>query len=176
MNSKNNWYAISGVASSGKTTIINKLEEKGYNTVHEAATEFVKMQFANGFTIEQIRKNEEIFQEIILHLKVFYENLLDFETVTFIDRGLPDTVAFYKMYNIEMPAHIKKLIANASYKKIFLFERLPLIKEDYRPEPEAEIAQMDQYNKKAYEELGHTVISVPVMSIEERLQFVIDNL
>lgn len=173
---KNNWYAISGVASSGKTTIINLLEKKGYDVVHESATEFVKQQFAKGYTIDQIRKDEGRFQETILSLKLFYENMLDPQKLTFIDRGMPDTVAFYKMYNVPMPEYVKQAIEDATYKKVFLFERLPLVTEDFRPEPEEEIARMDEYNKQAYKDLGHTIVTVPVMPIDKRLQFILDNL
>lgn len=176
MRQRNNWYAISGVASSGKTTIINLLEQKGYKVIHESATEFVKQQFTKGYTIEQLRRDEGRFQETILQLKLFNESMLDPQKITFIDRGIPDTVAFYKMYNLQMPDYMKHAIKDASYRKVFLFERLPLIKEDFRPEPEEEIAKMDEYNKKAYKELGHNVIPVPAMTVDKRLQFILDNL
>lgn len=176
MKTQNNWYAFSGVASSGKTTMINLLEKKGYKVIHESATEFVKLQFQKGYTIENIRKNEEVFQKIILQLKIFYESLSNPNQITFIDRGIPDTVAFFKQYNIPMDDFVKQEIHNASYKKVFLFERLPLVQEDYRPEPEEEIAIMDRYNQEAYKKLGHTIVNVPVMPIEERLSFILNNL
>lgn len=176
MKKQNNWYAISGVASSGKTTIINLLEKKGYKVLHETATEFVKLQISKGYTVHQLRKSEENFQNIIFELKVFYESLLDSNELTFIDRGLPDTVAFYKQYGIPMSDRVQKLLNEASYKKVFVFERLPLVKEDFRPEPEEELASMDRYNEKAYRDLGHKVEKVPVMSIEDRLEFVLKKL
>lgn len=176
MKNKNNWYAISGVASSGKTTIINRLEGMGYKVLHESATEFVKLQIQKGYTVQQLRKNEEAFQHVILELKVFYENLLDPNELTFIDRGLPDTIAFYKQYKIPMSDRVKNILKEASYKKVFLFERLPLIREDFRPEPEEEIAAMDIYNQEAYRELGHEIVKVPVMGVEERLDFILKNL
>jgi predicted ATPase len=71
---------------------------------------------------------------------------------------------------------MKKDIASSTYKKVFLFERLPLVKEDYRPEPEEEIVAMDRHNQKAYMDLGHNVVHVPVMPIEERLAFILNNL
>lgn len=176
MKKLNNWYALSGVASSGKTTIINLLEKKGYRVLNEAATEFVKLQIEKGYTVHDLRKDESGFQKIILDLKLFYEGLLDSEELTFIDRGIPDTVAFYKQYNIPMTDSIKKSIEDASYKKVFVFERLPLVNEDFRPEPEEEIAAMDRYNLEAYEKLGHNIVKVPVMAIEDRLNFVLAHL
>lgn len=176
MKQKNNWYAFSGVASSGKTTIITLLEKKGYRVIHESATEFVKQQFKKGYTIEQIRSSEQLFQKTILQLKLFYESLLNPEEVAFIDRGIPDTVAFYRLYNLPMDEAMQKEMAASSYKKVFLFERLPLIKEDFRPEPEEEIAKMDRFNEQAYRDLGHTIVKVPVMSITQRLQFILNNL
>lgn len=176
MRQQNNWYAISGVASSGKTTIINLLEQKGYKVLHESATEFVLNQIKKGFSIEDLRKNESVFQETIFQLKIFYESLLDPNETVFIDRGLPDSIAFWKLYNLPMKSDIENAIKNSSYKKVFLFERLPLVKEEFRPEPEEEISIMDKYNKEAYENLGHNIVNVPVMSVENRLKFVLENI
>lgn len=176
MKQQNNWYAFSGVASSGKTTLIALLEKKGYKVVHEAATEFVKLQFQKGLAIDDIRKDERHFQRVILQMKLFYEGLLNPNDIVFIDRGIPDSVAFFKMYNLPMDKIMKEEIAEATYKKVFLFNRLPLIREDFRPEPEEEIATMDHYNREAYKELGHTITEVPVMPIDDRLNFILNNL
>lgn len=173
---KNNWYAISGVACSGKTTIINLLEQKGYKVVHESATEVIRREQAKGLTLEEIRLNEDAFQHLILDMKLFYESELKPEDVVFLDRGIPDSIAFFKHLGIPLDEHLMNAAKNASYKKVFLFDPLPLVKENLRSESEEDIKNMHEYNTEAYTSLEFDIIKVPVMPIPDRLQFVLNHL
>jgi len=173
---KNNWYAISGVACSGKTTIIDLLEQKGYKVIHESATEVIRREQAKGLTLEEIRSNEDAFQHLILDMKLFYESELNPKDVVFIDRGIPDSIAFFKHLGIPIDEYLMSTARNSSYKKVFLFDPLPLVKENLRAESEVDIKKMHQYNTEAYTSLGFDTVKVPVMSIENRLKFILNNL
>jgi predicted ATPase len=176
MKNKNNWYAISGVACSGKTTIIKLLEQRGYKVVHESATEVIRLEQTKGKTLEEIRRDEASFQRLILDMKLFYESRLDPKDTVFLDRGIPDSVAFYKHLKIPLDEHLMKAVRTASYKKVFLFDPLPLVRENLRLESEDDLRRMHQYNTETYLALGFCTIRVPVMPIEERLQFILENL
>jgi len=43
-----NWHVLTGAASSGKTTLINMLADKGYETVPEIARQFIDREMARG--------------------------------------------------------------------------------------------------------------------------------
>lgn len=45
------WNVISGAPCSGKTTLIEQFESKGYRTVPETARQFIENQIARGKTL-----------------------------------------------------------------------------------------------------------------------------
>ena len=56
-----NWYVITGGPSSGKTTTVNLLKERGYITTIEHARHYLDTQRLKGKTIEEVRKNRKNF-------------------------------------------------------------------------------------------------------------------
>lgn len=173
---KNNWYAISGAVSSGKTTIINLLEKMGFKVVHESATELIEKALLEGKTAADLRKYEASFQRKVLEIKLHYESQLNPNDTVFIDRGIPDSVAFYKEFNVPIDDFLNNAVKNCWYKKVFLFEPLQLVRDQIRIETEKEQHEMDKLNEEAYRNLGLTIVKVPVMSIDDRLQFISNNL
>ena len=55
-----NWHVITGAASCGKTTLINQLAEKEFQTVPETARLYIKQEMAKGNTIHPIRSDAEV--------------------------------------------------------------------------------------------------------------------
>jgi predicted ATPase len=52
-----NWHVITGAACSGKTTLINMLADKGYQTVPEIARQFIEREVTRGRTLDEIFEN-----------------------------------------------------------------------------------------------------------------------
>lgn len=172
----NNWYVLTGAPSSGKTTIIKLLEEKGYTVQHELARIYIDQEMKQGKTLQEIRKNGKVFQDNILKLKIESEKKLKKDTVIFFDRGIPDTVAYYELLHIPQDNFLKTVLKNSSYKNIFLFESLPFTKDYARIETPEESLRIEKLLEKCYKKLNIPMIKVPVASIEERLQFILKNL
>lgn len=171
----NNWYVLTGGPSSGKTTTIKLLEKKGYVVQHELARAYIDQEMSKGNTLQEIRKNEKVFQDNILRLKIESEKKFRKDTIVFFDRGIPDTVAYYELLHIPRDNILKTALKNSSYKKIFLFESLPYIKDYARTETPEESLLIEQLLEKSYKKLNMPIIKVPVASVEERLQFILDN-
>jgi hypothetical protein len=55
-----NWHVITGAPSSGKTTLIDQLADKGFQTVPETGRLHVEREVARGRTIDEIREDETI--------------------------------------------------------------------------------------------------------------------
>ena len=53
-----NWYVITGGPSTGKTTIIDLLQKKGYKTTIEHARHYIDTMHDDGQTVEEIRSNK----------------------------------------------------------------------------------------------------------------------
>ncbi len=65
---KTNWYVITGGPSSGKTTTVNLLKDRGYITTFEHARHYINTQRLQGKTIEEIKKHQREFQMGILDM------------------------------------------------------------------------------------------------------------
>jgi len=171
---RTNWYVITGAPCSGKTAVISGLEQKGYQVVHEVARAYIDEQLQKGQSISQIKADILSFESNILYKKIEIEQSLTENTIIFLDRAVPDSIAYYMIegLNPDDPIHKSKL---TRYKRIFLFERLGFEKDDIRSEDEKIAAQLDRLLQKSYDILGYDVIHVPLMPVERRIDFILKN-
>jgi predicted ATPase len=172
----NNWYVLTGAPCSGKTTTILELANKGYQVVPEIARLYVDAELAKGRTLPDIAINTRQFEEIVTHLKVENEQQLDPKATVFLDRGMHDTLAYYKLYGWPVSDVIQSSCHAARYAKIFLLEMLPYQMDYARTESETDARKLQELFRLVYREAGYDVISVPVASVDERVAFILDHL
>ena len=172
----NNWYVITGAPSSGKTTIIKLLEKKGYKVLYEIARIYIDKELKEGKTIQQIRKDEAAFQKNILDQKVYFESRLNPKEITFLDRAIPDSIAYYELVRVPRDKYLEDIIKKTFYKKIFLFDKVEFEKDYARTESQEEIEKLERLLEKVYRNLSFPVIKVPKMSVEKRVKFILNNL
>lgn len=172
----NNWYVITGGPSSGKTTLLAALAAKGHKTVEEAARTVIDTELARGKTIADIRGDEEKFQHNVLDYKIELEKQLS-PMLTFFDRGMHDSLAYLRHYGWQPPKRGLEAFENASYKRVFLLEPLPTYTKDYaRTEDASFVEAIHSFLAEAYRKYGMEPVSVPVMSVPKRVQFILNNL
>ena len=68
-----NWYVITGGPSTGKTTVINMLEKRGYKTTIEHARHYIDTMRIGGQTVEDMRNNKRKFQLGVLDMQIEQE-------------------------------------------------------------------------------------------------------
>ena len=66
----------------------------GYQTTVELARHYIDLQRMNGRSTEEIRSNQRQFQHKVLNLQIDLERRLDPLELVFLDRGLPDELAY----------------------------------------------------------------------------------
>lgn len=172
----NNWYVITGGLSCGKTTTVNILDEKGYRTTIEHARHYIDTMHQSGRTVEEIRSNQKKFQSAILEMQIEQEASLAPDDMVFLDRAIPDALAYYRFLNLEVDEKITKAMQSAPYKKIFILELLPFVKDYARTEDENAQKKIHTLLLEVYTSLPFPVIHVPVLSSEERVNFILKNL
>lgn len=171
-----NWYVITGGPSSGKTTTVNILRDRGYITTMEHARHFLDTQRLKGRTLEEVRRNQRAFQLGVLDMQIEQEREISREVQVFLDRAIPDALAYYRFLNLTLDEKLANALLTVSYKKVFIMDYLPL-KNDY-----ARIENAEAQNKihelitEVYEALPFPVIHVPILSAEERVDFILNNL
>lgn len=173
---KTNWYVITGGPSSGKTTTVNLLKERGYITTFEHARHFLDTQRLKGRTVEETRKNQREFQLAVLDMQIEQEREIAPDVLAFLDRAIPDALAYYRFLNLSVDEKLNEALQTASYKKIFVLDSLPM-KNDYaRNEDGTAQEKIHDLLIEVYESRNFPVVRVPVLPPEERVDFILKNL
>ena len=171
-----NWYVITGGPSSGKTTTVNLLKARGYKTTIEHARHYIDSQSINGKTVDEIRRNQKEFQLRILEMQIEQENAISPEDEIFLDRAIPDALAYYRFLNLPEDKKIMEALRNVNYKKVFIMDCLTLITDYARTEDEAAQKKIHALISEVYESLPFPVIHVPLLLPEERVDFILKNI
>lgn len=169
------WYVVTGGPHSGKTTIVNRLSEMGYDTNPEYSRLLIDRELKKGKSLDEIRGNSKMFQDALVAGKLGLERNLPKDKMVFLDRGLVDSIAYYKFLKIPLPKGLVKL-CRKRYKKVFLLGMLPY-KQDYaRNEPKKHAYKLNRLIKQVYSQFGYKVIVIPAMPVEDRVKMILDNL
>jgi len=117
------WTVITGAPCSGKTTVIRRLEQMGYRVVHEVARSIIDLEMARGLTLEQIRSDPDRFERGILERKLAIESDLPEDEEIFFDRGMPDSIAYFRIEGLD-PAAPTAASRIRRYRQVWFFHRL----------------------------------------------------
>ncbi|MBW2367990.1 MAG: ATP-binding protein [Deltaproteobacteria bacterium] len=172
---RNQWVVITGAPCSGKTTVIRELEKRGYPVVHETARAYIEKKLREGIPLDRIREDELAYESAILRQRAAIEKKLDPGLTIFFDRGIPDSIAYYRLTGLDDREPIT-LSRETRYKKIFLFERLPFESDAVRSEDDETAAQLETLVFKSYQMLGYRIVRIPVMPVIDRVNRVLENL
>jgi predicted ATPase len=169
------WHVITGTISSGKTTLIEQLAARGYQTVPEAARIYIDQELVKGRTINEIRGDLTALQRGINNLWLSYEQDYRADEVLFLDRAFPDALAFSRVNGLDPNEYLAGCFTYR-YASVFILEALPLHRDGvrYHDVPTADL--IDEWLVRDYTALGYQLVRVPVMPVEERAAFILERL
>ena len=170
---------IIGGPGSGKTSIINELISRGYCCYPEISREVTLKAKADG--IDQLfLTNPILFSEMLLEGRVnqFKNAQKEPQETVFIDRGIPDVIAYMKFIGDDYPENFEKACTENKYSKIFV---LPSWEEIYvsdneRYESYEQTEEIQKHLVKTYESYEYNLIEVPKETVENRVLFILDKL
>ena len=171
-----NWYVITGGPGSGKTTSINLLKARGYKTTIEHARHYLDAQRIMGKTVEEVRKHQAEFQSGILEMQIEQEQQLSPDDEVFLDRAIPDSLAYCRFLNLSENIKLSDALRTASYKKVFILECLPFVQDYARREDKASQEKIHSLLIEVYESLHFPIIRIPVLPSEERVDSILKNI
>jgi len=170
---------IIGGPGTGKTTIIDGLIAQNYCCYPEISREVTMEAKKQG--IEQLfLENPLLFSELLLEgrKKQFQNALNEPFPIVFLDRGIPDVLAYMHYIGDSYPAFFDQACRDNIYSKIFI---LPPWEEIYISD-EARYENFEQakliYNHltETYQSYGYELIEVPKGTVQERIDFIISTL
>ncbi|MDH7446649.1 ATP-binding protein [Aquimarina sp. 2201CG14-23] len=176
---------ITGGPSTGKTSIIKRLEEEGY---------FCFPEFIRSITQEV--KNSDDTLQIVSNPIATVSDPYDFNTqlmkgrinqykdsraddkeIAFYDRGIPDVLAYMDLFNQTYDTPFIEACQNYKYDQVFL---LPPWKEIYTSDEERyesfeEAQQIHKHLLETYSKFGYNCIEVPFGNVKERSTFILQH-
>lgn len=169
------WYVLTGAPGVGKTTTLAALQAQGIRTVPEAARSLLEKSVSAGRDADAARSDERDFQDQVLELKLQVESSCDSRQLTVFDRGIPDTLAYYRLHGWEPSQRLVEAAAESTYAGAFVFEQLPAIPPDpLRTESLAQRDRLAQLLAAVYQESGIPIVRVPPASLEQRVELLLE--
>ena len=170
---------IIGGPGTGKSSIINGLVTKGYCCYPEISREVTLEAQKRG--IEQLFLEDPLlFSQMLLdsRIKQFNNAQKEAHQWVFIDRGIPDVVAYLYYIGDDYPNHFTDACKENVYTKIFI---LPPWEEIYESDSERyenfeQAKEIQEHLKQTYVNYGYDLIEVPKDSIDNRILFILDKI
>ena len=170
---------ITGGPGTGKTSLIKALEDHGYHCLHEISRQVTLDAQKKGF--EQLFLSEPLlFSEMLLEGRINqHREAGEYNSeVVFIDRGVPDVVAYMDYFGNEYPSLFTEACQDYRYDAVFL---LPSWKEIYKSDNERyesyeQAVSIHDHLEETYKRSGYEPIEVPKVPVEERFSFILDHL
>jgi predicted ATPase len=172
---RTNWHVITGASCSGKTTLIDQLADKGFRAVPEVGRQYFERELAKGQTMDEIREDRVALQHSIIDMQLRIEGGLRAVEVIFLDRALPDVLAFCRVFGLN-PNEFLPACFQHRYASVFVLDRFPYKRDGVRAADDATADFLDEWLARDYRALGYDAVRVPVMSPAERLAFVLESL
>lgn len=166
-------YVITGSASCGKTSVINEIRRRGYSVLEETAWEVIEDRLDQELTPKEFVKRQElIFQRQLRRESYEFGNQPVFQ-----DRSLIDCLAYCKLYLPGTPKEIKDFNYQNRYSNIFILDPLPLKPNPIRIEKSQEdIDKVHEALIQTYSGEGYQLIPVPVVPLEQRVDYILERL
>lgn len=176
---QNKKIVITGGPGTGKSSIINHLESNGHHCLHEVSRQITVEAQQQG--IEQLfLERPLLFSEKLLEarIKQHLEAAQLSKDHIFLDRGIPDVVAYMDYLGTPYPSEFTVACQNHEYDKIYL---LPPWKEIYisdneRYESFEQALVIHEHLKNSYITYGYNPIVVPTGTVENRSSFILNSL
>ncbi len=170
---------IIGGPGTGKTTVINELISKGFCCYPEISREVTLEAKKQG--IDQLFLEKPLlFSQMLLEgrLKQFQNAQKEPDQVVFIDRGIPDVLAYMHYIGDSYPHHFDTACRENRYTKIFMlppWESI-YISDQERYESYEQATLIYNHLTETYQNYGYNLIEVPKDSVANRILFILDKI
>lgn len=170
-----NFYVVTGGPGAGKTTLLQALSKYNVLCVPEVARQIIREQVEQGG--RAVPWDDAVqYKELMLQRSIEDYLRIDTSLPVFFDRGIPDTLAYARLIGHDTPGE-----AAAQYrynKDVFILPPWEAIYKTDRERKQTFGEAIDVCRRLEDEYAGHgyNVIEVPLVSAEERAQFVLDKI
>ena len=175
MNTKR--IVITGGPGTGKTSIINELIKRGYYCSEEISRQVTLEAQKKG--VDQLFLTDPLlFSSKLLEGRInqFNESEDLNEPLAFLDRGIPDIVAYMDYASSQYPDFFSKACEDYIYDHVFILAPWQeiYISDNERYENFDQALLIHDYLVYTYSKFGYNLNDVPFDSIDERTNFILN--
>lgn len=175
---KANLFVITGGPGSGKTALIEALNNLGYRTCPEVGRQIIReQQLVSGPALPW--GDPALYAEVMLSWQMKSHHLAadSEEGAAFFDRGIPDIIGYLRLLDLPVPGHMTNAARMLTFgKKVFI---CPPWRDIYRQDKERKqsfetAVRTYQFMAETYAGFGYHLLTVPVGPVRERIGFILD--
>ena len=174
----NKKVVITGGPGTGKTSVIEELTNRGYKCFDEGSRDIILNLSLKGktFKSDPLTFSDSLYTLRNKHYSDSQKKEYNRKTV-FFDRGIHDILAYLRYIN-KNNKYWEGIILNYQYDTVFVFPPWKAIytTDNVRQEDFKESKEVNTQIIKLYKESNSNIIKIPKMTIEERVNFIINHL
>lgn len=168
---------ITGGPGTGKTSIISELLQRNFICLEEISRQVTLEAQKKG--IEQLFLTEPLlFSDMLLEgrKKQFVEASSNSERLTFLDRGIPDIVAYMDYLGTNYPKRFIEACKNHSYDYVFILApwQQIYVSDNERYENFDQAVKIHDHLINTYTMYGYDLHDVPFGSVDSRTDFILN--
>jgi predicted ATPase len=163
---------ITGGPCSGKTTLVDRLKEKGYPIITESAREaIIDKNYSKH--LDRYPHEALLLQLDIYRAQLQKETCIDnLEKTVFLDRGYIDI----QVYSQHLLGYIPSEIKNTTLKRydcVMVLDRIPFIYDGLRRENDFQASMLHEDIILAYKKNGYNPIILSATNVDDRVRKVL---
>ncbi|HLV15274.1 MAG TPA: ATP-binding protein [Xanthomarina sp.] len=170
---------ITGGPGTGKTSLINELTKRGYTCLEEISRQVTLEARKEG--VEQLFLSQPfLFSQRLLEGRVKqYEAALRLENdLVFLDRGVPDVLAYMDFANESYPEDFVEACNSCKYTQVFVLAPWQeiFVSDSERYENFEQSQEIHQQLLKTYHKYQYNLIDIPFDTVENRVDYLLKKL
>jgi predicted ATPase len=170
------FFVITGGPGSGKTTLINALEQAGFARTVEAGRGVIQDQVTiDGPALPW--RDPAAFAELMLAWEMRSYRMAEQQTgPVFFDRGVPDVIGYLRLMRLPVPAHIERAAEVFRYhRQVFIAPpwREIFTQDAERRQDFAEAERTCVALTETYKQFGYELVTIPRVPVVERVKLVV---
>jgi len=170
---------ITGGPGTGKTSIINELLYRDFICLKEISRQVTLEAQQKG--IDQLFLTDPLlFSDMLLdgRTQQFFEADTYKDPIVFLDRGIPDVVAYMEYLKTSYPHRFTNACKNYKYNHVFILAPWQdiYISDNERYENFNQAVKIHDHLVETYKKYGYLLHDVPFDSVERRTDFILNHL